>query len=52
LLRLVLDCGFIKMMQMRPPHREDYTFYLCLPASSRWMERQSRREERETRKSE
>jgi SAM-dependent methyltransferase len=50
LLRLVLDCGYIKMMQMRPPHREDYTFYLCLPASSRWMERQSRREERETRK--
>jgi SAM-dependent methyltransferase len=52
LLRLVLDCGYIKMMQMRPPHREDYTFYLCLPASSRWTERQARREERETRKSE
>ena len=27
LLRLVLDCGYIKMMQMRPPHRADYTFY-------------------------
>jgi SAM-dependent methyltransferase len=51
LLRLVLDCGYIKMMQMRPPHREDYTFYLCLPASKRWSEKQTRREERQTRKS-
>lgn len=32
LLRLVRDCGYSKMMQMRPPHRRDYTFYLCLPA--------------------
>ncbi len=31
LLRLVRDCGYGKMMHMRPPHRENYTFYLCLP---------------------
>ncbi len=31
LLRLVQDCGYSKMMSMRPPHREDYTMYLCLP---------------------
>ena len=31
LLRLVRDCGYSKMMSMRPPHREDYTMYLCLP---------------------
>jgi SAM-dependent methyltransferase len=49
LLRLVLDCGYIKMMQMRPPHRADYTFYLCLPApSNRRKDRRSRREERRT----
>ncbi len=52
LLRLVRDCGYIKMMQMRPPHRQDYTFYLCLPAPSgeqrpgRRAERQARREQR------
>lgn len=52
LLRLVMDCGFVKMMQMRPPHRPDYTFYLLLPApSSRQRpqdraERKARREER------
>jgi hypothetical protein len=46
LLRLVLDCGYIKMLQMRPPHRPDYTFYFCLPASSRrWTDRRARREE-------
>jgi SAM-dependent methyltransferase len=32
LLRLVMDCGYIKLLPMRPPHRRDYTFYLCLPA--------------------
>jgi SAM-dependent methyltransferase len=31
LLRLVRDCGYSTMMQMRPPHRHNYTFYLCLP---------------------
>ena len=41
LLRLVFDSGYIKMMQMRPPHREDYTFYLCLPAQP--MDRNGRR---------
>jgi SAM-dependent methyltransferase len=41
LLRLVLDCGYSKMLQMRPPHRHDYTFYLCLP--SRSSERKERR---------
>jgi SAM-dependent methyltransferase len=42
LLRLVLNCGYMKMMQMRPPHRSDYTFYLCLPGSSKWTERRAR----------
>jgi 2-polyprenyl-3-methyl-5-hydroxy-6-metoxy-1,4-benzoquinol methylase len=31
LLRLVRDCGYSKLMAMRPPHRRNYTFYLCLP---------------------
>jgi 2-polyprenyl-3-methyl-5-hydroxy-6-metoxy-1,4-benzoquinol methylase len=31
LLRLVQDCGYSKLMAMRPPHRRNYTFYLCLP---------------------
>jgi SAM-dependent methyltransferase len=53
LLRLILDCGYVKMMQMRPPHRADYTFYLCLPStSSGWKERRARRKDRPTRKSE
>ncbi len=53
LLRLVLDCGYIKMMQMRPPHRQDYTFYLCLPStSSGSTERRARRKERRSRRSE
>ena len=53
LLRLVLDCGYIKMMQMRPPHRADYTFYLCLPATSSGSnERRARRKERRNRRSE
>jgi SAM-dependent methyltransferase len=43
LLRLVLDCGYIKMMQMRPPHRTDYTFYLCLPRTKRRSHREERR---------
>ncbi len=32
LLRLLRDCGYSKVMPMRPPHYQDYTFYLCLPA--------------------
>ncbi len=53
LLRLVLDCGYIKMMQIRPPHRPDYTFYLCLPAPSRLrIERRARRAERRAARSE
>jgi SAM-dependent methyltransferase len=53
LLRLVLDCGYMKMMQMRPPHRPDYTFYLCLPVTSKgWVERRARREQRRIRSSE
>jgi SAM-dependent methyltransferase len=52
LLRLVLDCGYVKMMQMRPPHRQDYTFYLCLPVPSRGSkERRSRGEGRRSTKS-
>ena len=31
LLRLLRDCGYAQVMPMRPPHREDYTYYLCLP---------------------
>ena len=31
LLRLVRECGYSKLMPMRPPHRRNYTFYLCLP---------------------
>jgi len=31
LLRLIRACGYIKMLQMRPAYRRDYTFYLCLP---------------------
>jgi SAM-dependent methyltransferase len=53
LLRLVLDCGYTRMMQMRPPHRLDYTFYLCLPSSSsRSTERRARRDERRATRSE
>jgi 2-polyprenyl-3-methyl-5-hydroxy-6-metoxy-1,4-benzoquinol methylase len=33
LLRLVRDCGYGKMMTMKPPHRENYTMFLCLPIS-------------------
>lgn len=31
LVRLLQDCGYARIMMMRPPHRRDYTFYLCLP---------------------
>jgi SAM-dependent methyltransferase len=31
LVRLLRDCGYAQIMPMRPPHREDYTYYLCLP---------------------
>ena len=39
LLRLVRDCGYAKMMHMRPPHRQNYTFYLCLPLPGRRSKR-------------
>ena len=42
LLRLLLDCGYMKMLQMRPPHRPHYTFYLCLPGSAQWRRRRAR----------
>ncbi len=32
LLRLARDCGYMKVMPMRPPHDLNYTFYLCLPS--------------------
>lgn len=32
LIRLVQDCGYSKVMPMRPPHTLNYTFYLCLPS--------------------
>jgi SAM-dependent methyltransferase len=32
LTRLVQDCGYSKLMSMRPPHTLNYTFYLCLPS--------------------
>ena len=32
LMRLMRDCGYSKVMAMRPPHRPNYTFYLCLPS--------------------
>lgn len=31
LVRLVRECGYPQVLMMRPPHRRDYTFYLCLP---------------------
>jgi 2-polyprenyl-3-methyl-5-hydroxy-6-metoxy-1,4-benzoquinol methylase len=31
LMRMMRDCGYGKVMTMRPPHRPYYTFYLCLP---------------------
>jgi SAM-dependent methyltransferase len=31
LMRMMRDCGYSKVMTMRPPHRPYYTFYLCLP---------------------
>lgn len=31
LLRLVRDCGYSKVLLMRPPNRSNRTFYLCLP---------------------
>jgi SAM-dependent methyltransferase len=57
LLRLALDCGYTKMLQMRPPHREDYTFYVLLPATgsrqraAERAERAERRAQREARRS-
>lgn len=31
LVRLIRECGFPQVLMTRPPHRRDYTFYLCLP---------------------
>lgn len=31
LIRLLRDCGFDKVLCMRPPHDSDYTFYVALP---------------------
>jgi 2-polyprenyl-3-methyl-5-hydroxy-6-metoxy-1,4-benzoquinol methylase len=31
LVRMLRDCGFSKVMAMRPPHNHNYDFYLCLP---------------------
>jgi len=33
LIRLLRDCGYGKVMAMRPPHEPNYTFYLALPVS-------------------
>jgi len=46
LLRLVLNCGYVKIMQMRPPHRIDYTFYLCLPSHGKSEDKLARRRKR------
>ncbi|HEX5499888.1 MAG TPA: hypothetical protein VFX03_11695, partial [Thermomicrobiales bacterium] len=52
LLRLVMDAGYIKLFPMRPAHRPDYTFYLCLPATSERQrsDRRRRRQERQATK--
>lgn len=42
LLRLLRDCGYPQVMPMRPPHRPDYTFYLCLPGPGSTRRRQAR----------
>ena len=31
LIHLLRENGYAQVMPMRPPHRRDYTFYLCLP---------------------
>lgn len=31
LIRLARDCGYPIVLATRPPHRRDFTFYLCLP---------------------
>jgi SAM-dependent methyltransferase len=31
LIRLMRDCGYARVMAMRPPNRPNRTFYLCLP---------------------
>ena len=43
LLRLARDAGYAKVMQMRPPHRNDYTFYLCLPGPTTAADRDAGR---------
>lgn len=42
LLEFLRDCGYPQVMPMRPPHRRDYTFYLCLGSSGRTGARRSR----------
>jgi SAM-dependent methyltransferase len=49
LLRLVRGSGYAQMLQMRPPHRRDYTFYLCLPHPKAERGRATRRRTRERR---
>ena len=34
LLRLARDAGYPLVLMARPPHRRDYTFYLCLPRNT------------------
>lgn len=35
LVRLLRDAGYPQVLMMRPPHRRDYTFYLCLPRNNK-----------------
>lgn len=46
LLRLARESGYARMMQMRPAHRRNYTFYLCLPPPARTTRRMVRRPRR------
>jgi SAM-dependent methyltransferase len=44
LIQLVRNSGYAQIMPMRPPHRRDYTFYLCWPHVSRdgpWSQRRN-----------
>ena len=43
LLRLLRDCDYAQVMPMRPPHRRDYTFYLCFPNPRRTDVRRGRK---------
>ena len=46
LLRLVRESGYAKVMQMRPAHRRNYTFYFCLPQPARTARRMVSRPQR------